>query len=146
MRLTKSMQIDAPTAEVFDFMADCNNEAGWNPDVKAIRRLDSGPLGPGAVWEGDYRGMGTMRIVLEEYDRPTRLSFSTTGKQMDMRFTFAYGPATERADISLDMDVQPKGLMKAMTPLLGPMMNRTFAKRPAQLAEGVRRARAERSS
>jgi hypothetical protein len=34
--------------------------------------------------------------------------------------------------------VAPKGAMKLMSPLMGPMMRRTFSKRPAQLMAELR--------
>lgn len=133
------MSIDAPTAEVFDFMADPENEMGWNPDIKSIRRLGSGPIGVGTEWEGVYRGMGKMRVRIEEYDRPRRLAFTTSGPRLDMRFAFDFAPDPSRAELTADAEMRPKGLTKLMTPLFAPMMRRTFSRRPAQMEDAIRR-------
>lgn len=133
------MHIEDPVEEVFDFMADCGNEADWNPDIKSVRRVGAGPVGPGAEWEGVYRGMGSMRVRIESYERPDLLGFSTTGRRLDMQFTFRYFAAGDATDITVDAVMVPKGLMRLAAPLVGPMMRRTMSRRPAQLTEGLRR-------
>jgi hypothetical protein len=62
---------------------------------------------------------------------------------MDMHLTFAFaadGPAASR--LTTAADLQPKGALRLLAPLFGPMMRRTFSKRPAQLAAGVAAQRA----
>lgn len=137
------MQIAGPVDEVFDFMADVANETRWNPDVKTVRRLDSGPLAVGSEWEGTYRGMGAMRVRLDEYERPHRLVFSTTGVRMNLRVAFDYaaGAGGDTTAVTVAAGVEPQGIMRVLSPVVGPMMRSTFAKRPAQLSAGLANAR-----
>src|SRR3954451_14314030 len=118
------MPIDAPAHEGFDFMADIENERYCNPEVKDMQRIDAGPVGAGAEWEGDYRRMGTMRVRLDEYDRPRRLVFSTVAPRMDMHFVFEFAPVDRGAatDITANADVRPRGVLKLAAPLLGVRM------------------------
>jgi uncharacterized protein YndB with AHSA1/START domain len=143
-RLEFNPRVDAPVDELFDLMADPEKEVDWNPDAIDIRRVDDGPLGPGARWRGRYKGMGTMDIRLDEYERPARLVFSITGNRMDMRWTFTFAPEDRATQLSAKAELQSTGAMRLMSPLLGPMMRRTFAKRPAQLAAGVAARRSQR--
>jgi uncharacterized protein YndB with AHSA1/START domain len=137
-RLNLTIDIDEPAEAVFDLMADCGNEPAWNPDALEVKRIDAGPLAPGAEWVGRYKGMGKMRIRLDEYERPKRLKFSITGDRMDMRWTFDYSsPAGSKTHVDAQAEIQAKGPMRLMGPLMGPMIKRTFSKRPAQLASGV---------
>jgi uncharacterized protein YndB with AHSA1/START domain len=137
--LDLELDLDEPREAAFDLMADCSNEAQWNPDVLEVTRVDDRPLAVGAEWDARYKGMGTMRIRLDEYERPARLTFTTTGDKMDMRWTFDYSsPAPSRTHVDAHAVIEPKGAMKLMSPLMGPMMRRTFSKRPAQLAAGLR--------
>ena len=126
-------QLSAPPGVVYDFLADPSNETAWNPDVKAIRSVGE------RAWEGDYKGMGTMRIELVEAERPTRLLFRTTGSRMDMLFEFRFAPARDgqATDLVAHGDATPKGAMKLMTPLMGAMFRRTMAKRPGQMADAL---------
>src|SRR3954465_5467317 len=82
-RLDLTMDLDEPVEAVFDLMADCSNEPVWNPDALEVTRVDDGPVAAGAEWDGRYKGMGTMRIRLDEYERPKRLRFTTIGDKLD---------------------------------------------------------------
>ena len=137
--LDLTVDLDEPRDAVFDLMADCSNEARWNPDVLEVTRIDDGPLAVGAEWDGRYKGLGTMRIRLDEYERPTRIKFTTTGNKMDMQWTFEYSsPAPSKTHVDVHSVIEPKGAAKLMGPLMGPMIRRTFSKRPEQLAAGLR--------
>jgi Polyketide cyclase / dehydrase and lipid transport len=140
-RLDLAIDLDEPPEAVFDLMADVGNEPLWNPDALDVKRVDDGPLAPGAEWEGRYKGMGTMRVRLDEYERPRRITFTTTGDRMDMRWAFDYSPAGESSThVDAHAEIQPKGAMRLMGPLIGPMIRRTFSKRPAQLEAGLHAA------
>jgi uncharacterized protein YndB with AHSA1/START domain len=136
-RLEISEQVDAPIDDLFDLMADPETEVDWNPDAIEVRRVDQGAIGPGAEWQGRYKGMGSMQIKIDEYQRPSRVAFSITGSRMDMRWTFSFAPEGAATRLTAEAELAPKGPMRLMSPLLGPMMRRTFAKRPAQLGAGV---------
>ena len=61
-----------------------------------------------------------MRVRLDAYEPTQQLAFSTTGKRMDMRFSFHFRPVDDGAftEITVDLDVQPKGLTKLAGPFL----------------------------
>jgi uncharacterized protein YndB with AHSA1/START domain len=142
-QLNIATRVDAPVDELFDLMANPSAEEQWNPDAIEVRRLDDGAIRPGARWKGRYKGMGEMDITLDACERPSRLVFSIVGSRLDMHWTFTFaadGPAASRLTAAADM--RPKGALRLLTPLLGPMMRRTFSKRPEQLAAGVRARRA----
>jgi carbon monoxide dehydrogenase subunit G len=136
-KLQISTRVDAPTAELFDLLADPMNEAAWNPDVVEVRRVDEGPLAVGAVWEGRYRAMGTMQITLVDCERPTRLAFSVSGSRLAMEMAFAFAPEGPATRLDAIADVRTRGMMRVLSPLIGPIMRRTFRRRPEQMAAGV---------
>jgi uncharacterized protein YndB with AHSA1/START domain len=145
-RLDFNPLVDAPVEELFDLMADPETEVDWNPDAIDVRRIDQGAVGPGAEWQGRYKGMGSLRIKLDEHERPHRLAFSIEGDRMDMHWTFTFAPDGTGTRLEAEAELQPKGAMRLMTPLFGPMMRRTFAKRPAQLAAGIAARRSGQQS
>jgi Polyketide cyclase / dehydrase and lipid transport len=130
------MELPGSPEEVFAFIEDCSNERAWNPDLIDIKRLDAGPVTVGSEWDGNYKGMGTMRIRVEEHEPPSHVRFSTTGPRMDMSFTFDVAAAGGGARVHGHGEMVPKGPMRLMAPLLGPMIRRSMAKRPAQLSAG----------
>ena len=83
------------------------------------------------------RANGVLDGKLRQHERPHRLAFSINGNRTDMHWTFTFAPDGTATRLAAEAELQPKGAMRLMTPLLGPMMRRTFSKRPAQLAAGV---------
>src|SRR5256885_14487237 len=119
-QLDLTMDLDEAREAVFDLMADVGNEPAWNPDALEVRRIGEGPVAVGAEWEGRYKGMGNMRVRLDEYERPNRLKFTTTGNKMDMRWTFEYSaPAESTTRVDAHAEIQAKGPMRGMGPLMG---------------------------
>lgn len=145
-RLDIDTRVNAPVEELFDLMADPATEVSWNPDALDVKRIDSEPVGPGAEWQGRYKGMGSMRIRLDEYERPRRLVFSITGDRMDMHWAFTFTPEAGATRLAAAAELRPKGAMRFISPLFGPMMRRTFSRRPAQLAAGVAAHRSQQQA
>jgi Polyketide cyclase / dehydrase and lipid transport len=119
------------------FMANPENERFWNPDLLDVRRIGDGPVAPGAEWEARYKGMGVNRMMLAEYERPTRVVFETTGERMDMRLVFTFSPDGDGTRAQAHTEMHPKGVMRLLAPLMMPMVKRNFSKRPAQLKAGL---------
>jgi hypothetical protein len=46
-KVTGSIEIDRPVAEVFDFVADQRNEPLYNPDMVSSQKLTDGPIDVG---------------------------------------------------------------------------------------------------
>ena len=136
-RLDMKVRVNAPVDQLFELMADPETEESWNPDALEVRRIDRGPIGPGAQWQGRYKGIGTVHIKLDEYEPPSRLVFSITGSRMDMHWAFRLAPDGAATQLGAAAELRPKGAMRLLSPLMGPMMRRTFSQRPDQLAAGV---------
>lgn len=73
----RSIEVDRPPAEVFEFLA---NSSDWRgPRVKAVRSLDAGPPSVGSRYENDLQiGPMTVTVVNEllTYDPPNSLSWT----------------------------------------------------------------------
>lgn len=70
------MTIDAPVGEVFDMVADERNEPRYNPRIVRAEKVSDGPVGMGARFVAEPKGMGAkgeMTLAVLEYDRPHRL-------------------------------------------------------------------------
>jgi carbon monoxide dehydrogenase subunit G len=136
--LRREFFVDAPPERVFDFLANVDNETRWNPDVRSAERIGSGPIAQGAEWNNTYRGLGSMRVRIDRYERPRLLGFSTFGDRLDMDIAFEFFPHENGTRVAASGDVKPKGAMRLMQPMMGFMMRRTFERRPAQIAAGLR--------
>ena len=111
-------------------------------DVVEMRRCDAGPLGAGSEWDGLYKGMGPMRVRIDEYERPRKLVFSTTGSKVDMRLAFTFAPAGSGTQMAAEGEARLKGALRLLAPLMPPMVKRTYSRRPGQIAAGLAAHRA----
>jgi len=46
----KSVFINRPQQEVFDFVTNLSNDAQWQNSIESVKRLSDGPIGVGSTW------------------------------------------------------------------------------------------------
>ena len=133
--------VDRPIGEVFDFLADIRNEAAWNPRVVRLTKTSEGPIGAGTTFEGAYQGLGTLHTRLVDFERPTRLSFRSTGPRMGIAGTFALTAGAGGTRIDLIADLVPRSLFKLLAPLMRPVLARQNAAAADRLKRALEGAR-----
>lgn len=57
-RIAGEVTIDVPVEEVFDLVADERNEPRYNPRIGRVEKLSEGPVGAGARFVVEPKGMG----------------------------------------------------------------------------------------
>jgi carbon monoxide dehydrogenase subunit G len=123
----KEVLVERPADEVFDFLADVRNEERWNPNVLRIESEADGPLTVGGTFEGVYRRGGGMRFELVEAVRPSRLVFRGGGRQMTLVGTLELEQAGLATRVRMKGEMEPRGLMKLLAPLMRKPMDRQYA-------------------
>jgi hypothetical protein len=107
--------------DVFDFVADQRNEPQYNPRMVRAAKITDGPVGIGTVFRSATKSMGRtaeMSIELTGYDRPVRLASRTVMRQADMTGTLTFEPARSGTRMRWSWQVQPKGAIWLMAPLI----------------------------
>ena len=120
-RIDGEIIIAAPVEQVFDMVADECNEPRYNPRIDRAQKTSQGPVGPGAQFTAQPKGMGArgvMTIEVAGYDRPGRLATSIRSSYMyaDGTLTFAQVEGGTRLRWSWDMRL--RGAMRVLSPLL----------------------------
>ncbi|MEA3203076.1 MAG: carboxymethylenebutenolidase [Thermoplasmata archaeon] len=139
VRCTLTQTIGRPPAAVFKAITDLRTFPDWNPTTKAAAKLTDGPVGEGTRFELAVRGFGRTVQELREFqaDRQVRLvplSRSFTGGH---RFVLrASGASTV---VAHELELHPRGLLRLMAPMLGPMMRKNLHATAAALKEYVER-------
>jgi carbon monoxide dehydrogenase subunit G len=124
-KIEGEIQIDRPAEEVFDFVADSRNEPQYNPAMASVELLTPLPIGRGTRFRARMGKAGTvMRVELTEFDRPHRLGSRTTSSMMQTSGTLTFAADGEGTDMSWDWQVHPKGWMRMLGPLFGPLGGR----------------------
>lgn len=128
MKIALHITINKPADIVFDHIADARNEATWNSTLTDYKLLSQEPIGQGTQFSYVNRG-NTFTSTLSSYDKFTHLAFDTTGKPMDIHAEVNFVAVTpDSTTVNAEYTFKPKGMMKIMLPLFGPMLRSAFAK------------------
>ena len=134
MTLDVSQKVDVTADVAFDAMADARNEVHWNSKVSRSDLVGNEPIQQGTRFQTVNRGQ-TYDATITEYERPSRLTFEVTGKQMDIITTFTFSDGADSTVLGGDFDFRPKGLLKAIFPLMRPMIRGDLPKQMASFAK-----------
>lgn len=119
--------IERRPEEVFDFVADQENEPRYNPDMRYAKKKSEGPIGVGTRFDATMTGRGRlvpMTIQLTEYDRPRRLSSDVHMEAMDLKGGLTFQPVDGGTRMSWSWDLQPHGFLRFLGPLVASMGRR----------------------
>lgn len=113
--------IGRPVDEVFDFVADERNEPRYNPRMTRADKTSPGPVGTGTRYRAQSVTRGRpveMTIETTEYDRPRRLASSTSLAMMSVHGALTFDPVQDGTLMHWSWDLEPRGLLKLITPLI----------------------------
>jgi uncharacterized protein YndB with AHSA1/START domain len=84
-RFSTTVVIDHPIEEVFDFLANGENDPKFSPRVLEIRKTTEGPPGVGTVYASTVKDVGVKtkrEFRLTEFERPTRIRWGEISKNL----------------------------------------------------------------
>ncbi len=124
--ISGQIRIARAVEDVFDFIADSRNEPRYNSDMRSVTLLTEEPSGPGTRFRATMGRSGTALLVtLTRFERPRLLGSTTTSTLMDTAGTLRFTADGEAATIlAWDWQVQPKGWLRLLGPLFGPIGHR----------------------
>lgn len=120
-RIAGEVMIDAPVDDVFDLVADERNEPKYNPRIVRAEKVSKGPVGPGARFVAEPKGMGTkgaMTMVIKEYDRPRRLHNVVRSSYLRVDGTLTFEDVNGRTRLRWDWDMSLVGPTRVLSPVL----------------------------
>ena len=119
--------IKRPVDVVFDFVADERNEPRYNRRLTRVEQISGGPINLGARVRAETRSMGrTAEMVIEYtgFERPRLLTSSTRMSAMRIRGSLTFAPVPAGTLMRWSWQMQPRGVLKLMTPLIARMGKR----------------------
>jgi Polyketide cyclase / dehydrase and lipid transport len=122
------IDIERCVEAVFDYCSDHTNEIEWNPEMRRVVKLTEGPIGIGTRYEMEFIPGHPMVGECVAFDRPT--SWRVEGVAYGMRSSFSgrIDRAPGGAHLSLRMELETHGLLRALLPLLRRRMPRNLAR------------------
>ncbi len=127
VRIEGEILINRPAEEVFDFVADEWNEPRYNSKMRRAELISDGPIGVGTRFRAETTSMGrTVQMVIEftGFERPRRIQETVHMSSMDLQGAVTFDPVPEATRMRWSWDVQPRGILKLMRPLVARMGRR----------------------
>jgi len=127
VRIEGEIVIDRPVEEVFDVVADERNEPRFNPRMRRAEKISGGAIGVGTRFRAEVVSMGRpIEMVIEYtgYERSRRLSSTTHMSSMDIHYTVTFESVPEGTRMRWSGDVEPRGILKVMSPVVARMGRR----------------------
>ena len=125
--ITEVIGINCAAATAFDLMADARNELRWNSGVSQVELISGDPIGIGSRFRViDKRGQHEVEIT--GYQRPVGLSFSVTGREMEVDIDISLSERDDVTTMTARFNARGKGLMRVLLPLLVPFIRRDLSK------------------
>jgi len=132
MRVIAKTGIACSPERVFDTLSDLRNDLEWNSRFNEAELLSGEPIGQGSTF-AVVNGGTPYDVTLTTYERPRRLVVEARGGNPDLTITYALTPTGEGTELESEFDFRPRGFLKALFPLLGPVIRRDVPKQYASL-------------
>ena len=112
-RAEQTLTINRPVGEVFDFIADGENNAKWRSGVLLARQTTPGPVGPGTVVKQEHKGPFGRRIAADyeitEYERGARLAFRVIAGPARPEGRYSFDEVEGATRVRFELRWEPKG-------------------------------------
>jgi uncharacterized protein YndB with AHSA1/START domain len=116
---TRTQTINKPVEDVFSTVIDVASFPTWNPTVRSARKLSEGPIGEGTRFEMTIKGYGSTCQVLREFQENRQVRLVPEIKSLAGGHRFIFTAQGDRTRVDHELEVVPKGIFKALTPLMG---------------------------
>jgi uncharacterized protein YndB with AHSA1/START domain len=131
IKVSECSVVHRPPEDVFAIAADPNKQLKWDRDnLRDVEKISPGPLGRGARYRGDFKGVGTVEYDFVEYDPPRLFAHHAAMKIGEMTHTFRLEPIPEGTRLTQVAELVPNLLGRIMAPAL----RAGFRKRFRQIA------------
>lgn len=120
------VEIRRSPEDVFDFCSDLGHEAEWNPMMKRVVKLTDGPIGIGARYKTEFVDAPSMVMECIRFERPSAWAMAGDSRALKAAGGGRVLPTSEGAHLVMRMELEPHGLLKLATPLLGRRMKSMF--------------------
>ena len=119
-----SIVINRPRSEVFDFVANHENDPKWRPGVLDIARASG--QGQGEIWRQGLEGPMGRRIdgdfEVTAYQEGTLLAFRTLGGPVQPEGSYRFEDADGGTRVTFNLSANLKGPQKLMAPMVAKSM------------------------
>lgn len=126
IQISNSIEIALPVAQVFEFVADVDNNPKWMP-VQSVQKVGNGPVGVGTQFKQQFILMGTnynLDGVITAFEPNKKISFSYVAPIFTWRGDYLFEPTPVGTRVSARGNVNLTGFLKMMETNFAPKIRR----------------------
>ena len=126
IEVTGEIVIDRPAEEVFDFVANQENEPQYNPKMRVAKKMTDGPIGVGTLFRAEMTGRGrvvAMTIELTEFEGRA-VAERVRMEAMDLTGGLSFEPVEHRTRMIWSWNLEPHGVLRFLGPVVAAMGRR----------------------
>jgi hypothetical protein len=132
-----AIDIARSRGEVFDYCSDLTGEPEWNPKAKRVEKVTDGPTGLGTRYEAEFLQGNPMTIELVRFDRPVAWESVGRSRRLDARGEGRVSATEQGARLVMRMQLQPKGTLRLLRPVLGRFRQKQEERNLAAIKEAL---------
>lgn len=125
--LRETIETDLPVEAAFDYVANFEQLAEWDPGATASTKLDDGPAGVGTRYDVRLQ-YGTsqqqMTYTITQWAPPNIVVLEGDGKRTHAVDRITFRRAGDRTVVEYEADITLKGVMRFASPFLGRVFDR----------------------
>lgn len=143
--ITETVETDLHVEAAFDYVANFENSAEWDPGVTAARKTTEGPPSVGTEYALDlsYGGSPVFMVYrITEWDPPRRVVLEGEGNRISAVDRISFLPSAAGSSVEYQADIRMKGVYRVAEPFLA----KFFRKIGDGAVEGLDRRLRERST
>jgi uncharacterized protein YndB with AHSA1/START domain len=127
MRVERTIMIARPPADVFRYVADVRNDPTWHTDVLEVRS-SSDIVGVGTVFDVKVKpsmGASEGTMTVSRFEPGELVEFRGRMGRMEPTVTNICEPDKGGTRVTRRVEIEPPGMMRAMTPLMKRMIGKS---------------------
>jgi uncharacterized protein YndB with AHSA1/START domain len=127
MRVERTIMIARPPADVFRYVADVRNDPTWHTDVLEVRS-SSDVVGVGTVFDVKVKpsmGVSEGTMTVSRFEPGELVEFRGRMGRMVPTVTNICEPDKGGTRVTRRVEIEPPGMMRAMTPLMKRMIGKS---------------------
>ena len=126
IQISNSIEIARPNPQVFEFVADVNNNPKWMP-VQGVQKISDGAVGVGTKFKQQFLLMGAnyeLTGVLTAFDPHQKIAFAYDSPVFVWRGDYLFEPTGTGTRLSAKGSVTLVGPMKMMEQMFAPRIRK----------------------
>jgi hypothetical protein len=123
--------------DLFDYRVDLTREPEWNPKAKRVEKLSAGPIGLGTRYEAEFLKGDPTTVEFVRFERPLAWESVGRSRRLDAKSEGRVSTTEHGARLVMRMELQPKGTLRLLLPILGRFMHKQQQRNLATIKEAL---------